>query len=197
MARPFGCSPLASLPPTTWPVLSPPPATTVTPACGQCSRPARSLVIFGVRPIAPAPQGLEPAVLDPGGGQRRGEAVAVEVRVLPRAGEAADVGHGLDGVPGERTQEAAERVGRVADRVEFKCHVEPRRPSQCAVGSGLTRRIFLPKFSPRSSPISSRGAFSRPSVTSSLYLTRPSRSQPPTSRRKDRKSTRLNSSHVA
>jgi hypothetical protein len=36
---------------------------------------------------------------------------------------------------------------------------------------------FLPKFSPRSSPISSRGAFSSPSGTSSRDLTRPSFSQ--------------------
>ena len=44
--------------------------------------------------------------------------------------------------------------------------------------------IFLPKFSLPSSPINSRGAFSRPSVMSSRYLTRPSRSQPLMSARK-------------
>jgi len=43
-----------------------------------------------------------------------------------------------------------------------------------AVGSGLTRMIFLPKFSPFNSRISSCGAFSSPSVTSSRYLIRPS-----------------------
>jgi hypothetical protein len=43
-----------------------------------------------------------------------------------------------------------------------------------AVGSRLTRMIFLPKFSPFKRRISSRGAFSSPSVMSSRYLMRPS-----------------------
>src|SRR6187200_2054603 len=47
-----------------------------------------------------------------------------------------------------------------------------------------TRTSILPKFSPRNSPISARGAFSMPSTTSSRYLMRPSRSQADTSRRK-------------
>jgi len=62
------------------------------------------------------------------------------------------------------------RYGKDADRKIGG----PRYP----VGSGLTRISFLPKFSPFSSPISSRGAFSKPSVMSSRYLTRPARSQP-------------------
>src|SRR5436190_24265149 len=44
------------------------------------------------------------------------------------------------------------------------------RVSYCCVGSLLTRMIFLPKFSPRSKPIKSLGAFVSPSVISSLYL---------------------------
>src|SRR5581483_11508454 len=70
-----------------------------------------------------------------------------------------------------------------------------RRPAPCRrerIGvvpghqgaSGATRTSILPKFSPRSSPIRARGAFSRPSTTSSRYRTRPSRSHADTSRRK-------------
>jgi hypothetical protein len=47
----------------------------------------------------------------------------------------------------------------------------------CRYLSGFTRMIFLPKFPPFNNRISSRGAFSSPSVMSSRYLIRPSRSQ--------------------
>ena len=67
------------------------------------------------RPLAAAPERLEPPVLDARLGQGRGETIPVEVRVLPGAGEPPDVSQGLDFVPIEELQEPVERVGGMAD----------------------------------------------------------------------------------
>src|SRR3954453_7101978 len=74
----------------------------------------------------------------------------------------------------------------VADRSLFVNHTRPPKEPR-AVGqalSGPTRTSCLPKLAPLRSPMNAPGALSRPSVTNSLYLTLPSRTQADMSRRK-------------
>jgi hypothetical protein len=59
----------------------------------------------------------------------------VEVRILSGAGEAADVGEGLDAVPGEELQEPVEWVGGMADGEEFRWHNGVQNASAQPVGS--------------------------------------------------------------
>src|SRR5512135_1328541 len=75
----------------------------------------------------------------------------------------------------------AEQVEQVRAKLVRVAHVSP---PLALVGSSPTRARSLPKFSPRNRPRKARGAFSRPSTMSSLYLIFPSLSHPETSRRK-------------